>query len=295
MPSWERLWDNFVYEELRCNSGSSGQQRIAEGDEGLALWTKGKKKVGKGARQGHKMGAKPQERGSGHKRDMSKVKCFACKKMRHYAGQCPNMKKRPGGTTTATDEEFSTQFERECAFIICCTLVETTPIIWYIDSGASSHMTSVREHFTDLRDPEVKMEIALGDDTIVRVACGRMTFQRDTMSPISSRDVLYVLGLKKNLISVSTLQDRGLEVSFRGTEILIQPKGSRLTSGQVIRVRDGKLYILLFQPLHALASSSDNNSQLCELWYRRMAHLHRGALGGLREGLTGVPQFILEH
>jgi hypothetical protein len=31
-------------------------------------------------------------------------------------------------------------------------------------------MTSVREHFTDLRYTEVRMEIALGDDTIVRVA-----------------------------------------------------------------------------------------------------------------------------
>jgi hypothetical protein len=27
MPTWERLWDDFVQEELRCNSGSSGQQQ----------------------------------------------------------------------------------------------------------------------------------------------------------------------------------------------------------------------------------------------------------------------------
>jgi hypothetical protein len=67
---------------MRC--GSSGQQRISEGDEDLSLWSKGKKKVGKGARQGPKMGAKPQESGSGQKRDMSKVKCFSCKKMGHY-------------------------------------------------------------------------------------------------------------------------------------------------------------------------------------------------------------------
>jgi hypothetical protein len=72
---------------LRCSSGSSGQERIFEGDEDLALWSKGKKKVGKGAQQGPKMGAKPQgESGSGQKRDMSKVKCFACKKMGHYVG-----------------------------------------------------------------------------------------------------------------------------------------------------------------------------------------------------------------
>jgi hypothetical protein len=74
------------------------------------------------------MGAKPQESGSGKKRDMSKVKCFACKKMGHYVGQRPNKKKRPGGTTTTTYEEFATQFERECAFLICCTSVETVEL-----------------------------------------------------------------------------------------------------------------------------------------------------------------------
>jgi hypothetical protein len=67
---------------------------------------------------------------------MSKVKCFACKKMGHYAGQCPNRKKKSGGTAATVDEEeFQAQFERECVFLICCTSVETTPSIWYIDSG----------------------------------------------------------------------------------------------------------------------------------------------------------------
>jgi hypothetical protein len=70
------------------------QQRISEGDEDLSLWTKGKKRVGKGARQCPKMGAKPQQSGSGKERYMSKVKCFACGEMGHYAGQCPNMKKK---------------------------------------------------------------------------------------------------------------------------------------------------------------------------------------------------------
>jgi hypothetical protein len=109
---------------------------------------------------------------------MSKAKCFVCKKMWHYAGQCPNRKKKKGGTTTTTEEaKFQTLFERECAFLICCTSVETKPSIWYIDSGASSHMTGVREHLTDLRDTKVRMKIALGDDSLVRVAgIGIVTF-----------------------------------------------------------------------------------------------------------------------
>jgi hypothetical protein len=228
---------------------------------------------------------------------MSKVKRFVCKKLGHYVEQCPNMKKKTGGTATTTEEvEFHTQFKRECAFLICCTLVETTPSIWYIDSGASSHMTEVRENLTDLRDTEVRMEIALGDDSLGRVArIGIVTFRRDDMPPISFMDVLYVPGLKKNLISVSILQDRGLEVTFRGTEVFIHPKGSSLALGQVIVVRDGKLFRLLLQPLHALAVSNNNNKHTCELWHRRMAHLHHGALGGLRQVVTGVPQISTKH
>jgi hypothetical protein len=228
---------------------------------------------------------------------MSKVKCFVCKKFGHYAGQCPNRKKKKGGTAATVEEiDFQTQFQRECAFLICCTSVETAPSIWYIDSGASSHMTRIREHFSDLRDNEVRIEISLGDDRVVRVAgVGTVAFQRDGMPPISFTDVLYVPGMKKNLILVSTLQDRGLEVTFRGTEVLIHPRGSSLASRHVIGVRKGKLFRLLFQPLHALATSSDSNKQLCELWHRRMAHLHHGALGGLREVVIGVPQISIEH
>jgi hypothetical protein len=73
-------------------------------------------------------------------------------------------------------------FERECAFLICCTSVEKACSIWYINSGASSHMTGVREHFTDLKDTEVRMEITLGDDTLVGVVGrGIVTFHRDGM------------------------------------------------------------------------------------------------------------------
>jgi hypothetical protein len=50
MPTWERLWEDFVQEEMRCIWESSGQQRISQGDEDLALWTKGKNKTDKGAR-----------------------------------------------------------------------------------------------------------------------------------------------------------------------------------------------------------------------------------------------------
>ena len=55
--------------------------------------------------------------------------------------------------------------------------------------------------------------------------------------------------------------------------------------------RIGKLYKLDFQPMAALVSSEGSEEHLCELWHRRMAHLHHGALRILREIATGLPQF----
>jgi hypothetical protein len=173
---------------------------------------------------------------------------------------------------------------------VCCSSVEYSPHIWYIDSGASSHITGIQEHFSDLRDTEVRIDISLGDNRIVIVAgIGTVSFRRENLPPILFTDVLFIPGMKKNLISVSTLHDRGFEVSFRGTEVLIYPRGCSIDLGQVIGVREGDLYRSLFQPLLALVASSDSNGQLCELWHHRMAHLHHGALGGLREVVTGVP------
>jgi hypothetical protein len=59
MPSWERLWDDFVQEELRfVGSGSSSQQQGEGGDESdLAFLAKGKKKT----KHGPKVGAKQQQ------------------------------------------------------------------------------------------------------------------------------------------------------------------------------------------------------------------------------------------
>ena len=80
------------------------------------------------------------------------------------------------------------------------------------------------------------------------------------------------------------------------------PRGSSIESGKVIGVRHGKLYKFTSQPVGALVSSVEDSTQttsnsrdLCELWHRRMAHLHHGALPILRQITTGVLKFSTEH
>jgi hypothetical protein len=117
-----------------------------------------------------------------------------------------------------------------------------------------------------------------------------VTFQRASDKTFSFTDVLYVPGMTKNLISVLALQDKGYDVSFRGPKVYIQPRGSK--HAKMIGMRPCKLYRLQFESPQVLISSSKD---MRELWYRRMAHLHHGALNVLKAIVTGLPELSIEH
>ena len=66
----------------------------------------------------------------------------------------------------------------------------------------------------------------MGDDQIVRaVGVGTISFQRESLPSLTVLEVLYVPGLKKNLISVSTIEDNGYEVTFKGGQMIMYPMG----------------------------------------------------------------------
>jgi hypothetical protein len=175
---------------------------------------------------------------------MSKVKCFACDQFGHCVGQCPNKKKKQVAAS-AKVEEFTHRFEKEYSLTTCLSSRASSTCIWYIDSGVSRHMIRVREYFTEFA--AIRDQMVLGDDSVVRaVGCGTVSFQTESLPPMLLRDVLYVPRLKKNLVSVSTIEDRGHELLFRDGQVLLYPKGSPVTSAKVIGIRHEKLYKLMF-------------------------------------------------
>jgi hypothetical protein len=124
MPTWERMWDDFIQEETRLVAEASRQhqQQIVQ------------RKTGWGGRQGPKFGAPPQggDSSNGTKRDMNTVRCFAYGEMGHYAGQCPKKKKKQHDVSATTTEEleFDAQFARECAFTSSLYVITPSSIIW---------------------------------------------------------------------------------------------------------------------------------------------------------------------
>ena len=83
------MWDDFIQEEIWRDSLNGGQHGEDE-EENLALAGKSK---GKAKKKKPSEGATSQEK---KKKDVSKLKCFAYHKRRHFASQCPYKKKGKG-------------------------------------------------------------------------------------------------------------------------------------------------------------------------------------------------------
>jgi hypothetical protein len=102
-------------------------------------------------------------------------------------------------------------------------------------------MTWVLEHLTDLTQIG-DLEVVLGDDRVVKaIGSGTVSFHREYLPPMLLREVLYVPGLKKNLVSVSFIEERGYQMLFHDGQVLLFPKGSSITSAKVIGARHEKM------------------------------------------------------
>ena len=100
--------------------------------------------------------------------------------------------------------------------------------IWYLDNGASFHMTGDKELFSELEEKDLKMHIEMGDDGKYSViGVGTITFKREHAAPLTLKNVMHVPGLTKNLASFAVLEDRGYDVIFsKGKAFLRHSYGS---------------------------------------------------------------------
>ena len=92
-----------------------------------------KSKKGKSKKASHS-GAK------GKNQDMSKVKCFHYHQHGHYATNCPQKKKNKQVAGSAVGEALASQFELDFLLITCLDS-GVMGSVWFLDSGASFHMT----------------------------------------------------------------------------------------------------------------------------------------------------------
>ena len=106
------------------------------------------------------------------------------------------------------------------------------------------------------------------------------------------KEVLFVPGLKKNLLSISALDAKGMRVSFIDVQVIMWPKGKTINDAVVIGEQEGGLYKLKGHPKKALVHDSVEPN---ELWNRRLAHVNYRALPIASKVVEGLPEMQTKH
>ena len=151
--------------------------------------------------------------------------------------------------------------------------------VWYLDSGVSFHMTGTKELFSDLEEKDLQMHIEMGDDgRYSATGIGTITFERESGIPFLLKNVMHFPGLKKNLVSVAMLEDKGYDVVFSEGKSFLRYKTTVQTKNIGVKIKN--LYKLEVDGCVAMVGKAEEvvSRDEGELWHRRLGHLHHGAL-----------------
>eukprot|EP00253_Pinus_taeda_P028137 PITA_28137 len=209
---------NLVQEEFQRNTRDGTSSKEVE--EEFSLVSKEKKAKGN----------KYQSEEGGKNKDLLNIKCFHYHEYGHHATNFPQKKaSKKDPTIVADGEALASQFELDFTLIACManTAMES---MWHLYSGASSHMTGNKDLFSYLKKKYLKQNIEFGDDGRYSVTdISIVTLQRESRSLLKFTDVMYAPGLKKDLFSVTILEECGYNVTFIKGKVFLR----HITTGQV--------------------------------------------------------------
>jgi hypothetical protein len=304
-PTFDELTGILLQEERRKNL--NGRSHNSD----LALVAKGKQpykgkswRRNKGGRPHSKLdnGRAPPSTNTNVKKNEG---CYYCGKFGHYAKDCRRRKfneskyNKHSGNFVDKGARVCDDFKNLKLFVSDAALSADNDDAnaWFIDSGASIHMSCNRNWFDTYHENINDVhKIYLGDDRSHEIkGYGDLSVTLPTSEVKQIHNVMYVPGIKKNLISVSTIANQDLKVEFVKSQCVvkdIQDHYKIIARGS----RVGGLYKLdvTRKDHQALASTT---MSMEELWHQRYGHLNHNDLmmPQKKEMVEVLPMFKSEH
>jgi hypothetical protein len=169
-------------------------------------------------------------------------KCWKCGKTGHYKKDCKSKKvEKPKGSDSTSSTEAKTSTEEGGDVYLASTSTHADHDVWLIDSGASYHMTPHREWFSEYEKYDGG-DVFLGDDSTTKIlGRGRVKLLLKYGRIRTLPGVLHIPKLARSLISVSKMDDAGVDTVFGKNTC-------KMVRGEMVLmrgVRCGTLYKLL--------------------------------------------------
>jgi hypothetical protein len=92
-------------------------------------------------------------------------------------------------------------------------------------------MTGYKEILLDFETKSFEDHVELGDEKCYNIeGVGSISFRLESQARLHVDEVLYVPGLKNNVLSITTLEDKGYWVMFKDMKALLWDKGRHLST-----------------------------------------------------------------
>lgn len=146
---------------------------------------------------------------------------------------------------------------------------------WFVDSGATKHMTHVDCEMLNVKDPPIKHVKAANGEKMNIVRTGDIKCNINNRSVFVLSDVQYIPKLCVNLLSVSQMVRNGCQVTFNAD-------GCKIYSSDMELLAEGKMVNGMFTIQIRFNESACmvraiKNADIA-LWHRRLAHLNFSTL-----------------
>ncbi|KAG7599586.1 Reverse transcriptase RNA-dependent DNA polymerase [Arabidopsis suecica] len=288
----KEVWDAIKTRHVGADRGNYGGGRgRGQGGRYSQTWR------GRGRLSG------PQNGGKGQERDRSKVICYRCDKVGHFASNCPNRLLKLQEAQEQKDDETHEAEELMMHEVVYLNEKNVKPSnfetqndennVWYLDNGASNHMSGNREYFSKI-DETITGKVRFGDDTRIDIkGKGFVLFMSKNKEKKILADVFYIPELKSNIISLGQATESGCDVRMKDDYLTVHDKDGKL----LVKTKRSKNR--LYKVLMKLETAEC--LQVTEISESRRWHARLGQIGSQmmetmfkKELVTGLPTMKIE-
>ena len=214
---------------------------------------------------------------------VTEFRCIKCNQVGHIVKNCTQNKRYSAKHEHSNNAEFSNgedSFEVEDMALLSGTKASINE--WFIDSGATKHMTCNSSLLFDFKQYDHPLKIYLGESSVV-LAEGEGKVPLPTYDGLHDNflalhNLLFVPKLTKNLLSVPAMAQMGAEICFDKEKCTVIKNGKKITIGHML---NGKLF-RVNTPEFAHLSTMSNILSL-DMWHQRLGHLNHEHINQLKK------------